>query len=34
MILAVPAYTILRVIAKEFFIHFRLVQRLTKNLGE
>lgn len=34
MILAVPAYTILRVIAKEFFMHFRIVKQLTKKLGE
>jgi len=34
MILAVPSYTILRVIAKEFFTNFRIVQRMTKNLGE
>ncbi|HEY4800450.1 MAG TPA: AI-2E family transporter [Bacteroidia bacterium] len=34
MILAVPSYTILRVVAKEFFTNFRIVQRLTKNLDE
>ncbi|MFI5164591.1 MAG: AI-2E family transporter [Bacteroidia bacterium] len=32
MILAVPSYTIIRVIAKEFFAKFRIVKRLTKNL--
>ena len=30
MLLAVPSYTILRVIAKEFFNNFRIVKRLTK----
>lgn len=30
MILAVPSYTIIRVIAKEFFINFRFVKQLTK----
>jgi len=30
MILAVPSYTVLRVIAREFFIHFRFVKQLTK----
>ena len=34
MILAIPAYTILRVIAKEFFDNMKLVQKLTKNLDE
>jgi len=34
MILAVPAYTVLRVIAKEFFAHFSIVRRLTKGLEE
>jgi predicted PurR-regulated permease PerM len=32
MLLAVPAYTILRVIAREFFREFRVVQKLTENL--
>ncbi|MEL6252232.1 MAG: AI-2E family transporter [Bacteroidota bacterium] len=32
MILAIPAYTILRVIAKEFFDQFKLVQSMTKDL--
>ncbi len=30
MVIAVPTYTVLRVIAKEFFINFRLVKRLTE----
>jgi predicted PurR-regulated permease PerM len=34
MILAVPSYTLLRVIAKEFFTHFRIVQKLTKKFDE
>ena len=34
MILAVPSYTILRVILKEFFTNFRIVKRLTKNFDE
>lgn len=29
MLLAIPAYTVLRVFAKEFFFNFRLVQQLT-----
>jgi len=32
MIMAIPAYTVGRVIAKEFFNQFRLVQKLTQNL--
>jgi predicted PurR-regulated permease PerM len=32
MILAVPAYTVIRVFAKEFLNHFKLVQSLTKNI--
>ncbi len=32
MILAIPVYTIVRVIAKEFFDNFKLVHHLTKNL--
>jgi predicted PurR-regulated permease PerM len=32
MVLAIPAYTILRVIAKEFFNQFSLVKKLTKNV--
>ncbi len=32
MILAIPSYTILRVIAKEFLSQFKVVQRLTKNI--
>ncbi len=34
MILAIPSYTILRVIAKEFFDNMKLVQRITKGLDE
>jgi predicted PurR-regulated permease PerM len=32
MILAIPTYTILRVIAKEFFNEFRVVKKLTENI--
>ncbi len=32
MILAIPAYTILRVIAREFFENMKLVKQITKNL--
>jgi predicted PurR-regulated permease PerM len=34
MILAVPVYTIARVIAKEFFDNMKLVRKLTENLDE
>lgn len=34
MILAIPAYTIIRVIAKEFFYNFRIVRKLTEDLEE
>ncbi|MBN1820657.1 MAG: AI-2E family transporter [Prolixibacteraceae bacterium] len=33
MILAIPSYTILRVIAKEFFDNMKIVKKLTENLG-
>ncbi len=32
MLLAIPAYTVIRVFAKEFFNNFHMVQRLTKNI--
>jgi predicted PurR-regulated permease PerM len=32
MVLAIPAYTITRVFAKEFFNNFSVVQKLTKNI--
>lgn len=32
MILAIPAYTILRVVAKEFFNNMKVVRKITKNL--
>jgi len=32
MILAIPSYTVLRIIAKEFLSQFRVVQKLTKNI--
>ncbi len=33
MLLAVPVYTILRVIAREFFQQFRIVKKLTDTIG-
>jgi predicted PurR-regulated permease PerM len=32
MLLAIPVYTVLRVIAREFLQQFRLVQKLTKKI--
>jgi predicted PurR-regulated permease PerM len=32
MILAIPSYTVLRVIAREFFDKFSVVRNLTKHL--
>jgi predicted PurR-regulated permease PerM len=32
MIIAIPAYTVIRIVARQFFNNFRLVQRITKNL--
>lgn len=32
MLLAIPAYTVLRVIAKEFFYNFKIVRKLTENM--
>lgn len=32
MVLAIPTYTVIRVIAKQFFVKFRVVQKLTQNL--
>ncbi|MDR0510129.1 MAG: AI-2E family transporter [Rikenellaceae bacterium] len=32
ILLAIPAYNVIRVFAKEFFNNFRLVQRLTENI--
>ncbi|MGE4587284.1 MAG: AI-2E family transporter [Mangrovibacterium sp.] len=33
MIMAIPVYTILRVLAKEFFADYKLVKKLTENLS-
>ncbi len=33
MLLAVPVYTLLRVIAREFFQQFRVIKKLTENMG-
>jgi len=32
MILAIPSYTVIRIVAKEFFSKFRLVQKLTEGI--
>jgi predicted PurR-regulated permease PerM len=32
MILAIPTYTVLRIIAKEFLSQLRVVQKLTRNI--
>lgn len=32
MLFAIPAYTVIRVFAKEFFNHFRVVQKLTEKI--
>ena len=34
MILAIPTYTVIRIIAKQFFNNFKVVQRLTKNMNK
>jgi predicted PurR-regulated permease PerM len=34
MLLAIPTYTVLRVIAKEFFSQFKFVRSLTKNMDK
>jgi len=33
MLVAIPVYTVLRVIAKEFFQQFRVVQKLTNKIN-
>lgn len=32
MILAIPTYTVIRIVAKEFFTQFRVVKKLTENI--
>ena len=34
MVLAIPTYTVLRVVAREFFNQFRFVQTITSSLNE
>jgi hypothetical protein len=34
MILGIPAYTVLRVFAREFFYGFKAVQKITSSLSE
>lgn len=34
MVVAIPGYTLLRIIAKEFLNHFKFFKRLTKNIPE
>ena len=33
MILGIPAYTVLRVLAREFFYNFKAVQKITSGLS-
>jgi predicted PurR-regulated permease PerM len=32
MILAIPTYTVLRVVAKEFFNQYKVIKKLTENI--
>ena len=32
MLVAIPAYTVVRVLAKEFLYNYKLVRSLTKNM--
>ena len=34
MIMAVPAYSFIRLIAREFFNEFKIVQRITENMEQ
>jgi predicted PurR-regulated permease PerM len=34
MVIGIPVYTVLRVVARNFFSHFKIVQRLTEHLDE
>jgi predicted PurR-regulated permease PerM len=34
MVVAIPCYTLLRIIAKEFLIHFKFFKKLTENITE
>lgn len=34
MIVAIPTYTLLRIIAKEFLVHFKFFKKLTENIPE
>ena len=34
MLVAIPAYTVLRVFAKEFFSNFKVVQKLTDKMDK
>jgi hypothetical protein len=34
MVIAIPVYTIIRIIAKEFLYNFKIVQKLTQELEE
>ena len=34
MVLAIPCYTLLRIIAKEFLDHFKFFKKLTQNISE
>jgi predicted PurR-regulated permease PerM len=34
MVVAIPSYTLLRIIAKEFLDHFKFFKKLTENIPE
>jgi predicted PurR-regulated permease PerM len=34
MILAIPTYTVIRIVAREFFNHIRIVRKITSTLDE
>ena len=34
MILAIPTYTVVRIVAREFFNHYRIVQKITSSLDD
>ncbi|MCL2502566.1 MAG: AI-2E family transporter [Bacteroidales bacterium] len=34
MLVAIPAYTVIRVFAREFFYNFKVVQKLTRRIGD
>jgi predicted PurR-regulated permease PerM len=34
MVVAIPCYTLLRIIAKEFLDHFKFFKKLTENISQ